>query len=574
MTAAVRTKNGLSAGWRLVLLLAAWFVAAPALALPVVSALNPPDTALGEQLALRAETGPKWTPEQALHDFTARAMLRNGSAMVSFGLGQPPMWFAFAVDNPTEAPLTRLLLLSEAWLDEVEIHIVDPGGRLRSWRTGDRTVGAPGLDESLGYVAQHDFVPGRSTVLIRLATDESMMLNLRLRTPKGAQVEAKWKQYGYGFLYGFLLALIAYNLMLFAGLRRPVHLWYAAYLLTFIALNVAYTGRGMAWLWGAWPAFQHRVIEWLMIALACTGFGLARSLLALAERTPQLDGWLRRTQLALPLVMAGTVALPWGAASVYAAFIAYLGFVVAMVMIGVYAFRERFPAAQYFLFGALASVLGGGVMLFVVWGLLPANLMTYHGIEIAMMVDAVLLARAVTHFVRMQVDERVRAEREARLDPLTHLLNRRGLFELADSAVRVAQRHDRPLAVIMVDVDHFKRVNDNYGHGVGDQVLIEIAQFLSWAARRADVVARWGGEEFVLLLPETGLHEAATLAERLRTILQELSIECGAVRLHITASFGVSQLRGTETLEQVVARADGALYRAKEQGRDRVEMAA
>lgn len=159
---------------------------------------------------------------------------------------------------------------------------------------------------------------------------------------------------------------------------------------------------------------------------------------------------------------------------------------------------------------------------------------------------------------------------QARIDPLTRLYNRRALEEIAAREVSRSRRHGLPLSVIVVDIDHFKSVNDTYGHQTGDVVLAAVADVLVANVRAQDVVVRNGGEEFLVLLPGTGVDQAAAVAEKLRAALEATEL-CPANKVRRTASFGVAGLSGEETWESLCERADGLLYRAKENGRNRVE---
>ena len=258
------------------------------------------------------------------------------------------------------------------------------------------------------------------------------------------------------------------------------------------------------------------------------------------------------------------------AAAVWLAFSVMGIFVFAMVALGAYSFNHGHRAARYFLYGALASMVGMAMTLFSTWGFLPFTTLTYRGVEIGMMLDATLLALALADYVRRQSLERERAQREARMDVLTQLNNRRGFLELAEAPYRTAARHQRPLAVIVLDIDHFKAINDQYGHALGDAVLRDLGQTLLATSRRSDVLGRWGGEEFVLLLPETSLDEAEELAERLRQRVRERVIVHEHTRVQVTASFGVAGLGADQKLEALLEAADRAMYAAKMAGRNRV----
>lgn len=163
-------------------------------------------------------------------------------------------------------------------------------------------------------------------------------------------------------------------------------------------------------------------------------------------------------------------------------------------------------------------------------------------------------------------------KRLAATDPLTGLSNRRQFFELAVSELDRARRYERPLCAVMVDIDHFKRVNDQHGHAVGDRVLQEVARRLRDTVRKSDTVARYGGEEFALLMPETDAPAALTAAERVRAAVATTPISVGEPPpLEITISAGVAAIRPDDRMiEALLERADIALYAAKNAGRNRV----
>ena len=185
---------------------------------------------------------------------------------------------------------------------------------------------------------------------------------------------------------------------------------------------------------------------------------------------------------------------------------------------------------------------------------------------------------AISHFiaVREDVTERKCQEedlrRQASIDPLTGVGNRRHLMERAGREWQRATRFGQPLALLMLDIDRFKRINDVHGHATGDRAICLVAKTCVEAVREIDIVGRYGGEEFVLLLPGTGLEGAREVAERLRARIAALAIELdeeGAPPLVLTASIGFAALGPDDTLEDLFASADAALYRAKGAGRNR-----
>ena len=158
-------------------------------------------------------------------------------------------------------------------------------------------------------------------------------------------------------------------------------------------------------------------------------------------------------------------------------------------------------------------------------------------------------------------------------DPLTALYNRRHFFEQAAREFPRARRYARPLAAVMLDLDRFKRVNDTYGHAVGDQVLQAVARICRRELRQIDLLARYGGEEFVALLPESELAEAGQVAQRLCDRIVAATFDTNAGPVQLTVSLGVAALdEDCDHLEELVKRADQALYAAKQAGRNRASI--
>jgi len=174
-----------------------------------------------------------------------------------------------------------------------------------------------------------------------------------------------------------------------------------------------------------------------------------------------------------------------------------------------------------------------------------------------------------------EIKKRITAEKElrrlARTDPLTGIYNRRHFFELGNKELTRTRRTNQPLSILMFDIDHFKRINDTYGHQVGDRVLKTITATCHENLRQMDVFARYGGEEFVILLPEIGVDNARQVAHKMSTLIGQQEIMFENQRIAVTASLGVAALSSeSESLDQLLARADDALYQAKEAGRNRV----
>jgi len=186
----------------------------------------------------------------------------------------------------------------------------------------------------------------------------------------------------------------------------------------------------------------------------------------------------------------------------------------------------------------------------------------------------VRVVSSLVRFIGTVTEELEKANQELEVlsvtDRLTRLYNRARIEVVLDKEADRVRRYGESLSVIMLDVDHFKRVNDEHGHDAGDAVLVTLARILKISLRSSDTVGRWGGEEFMIILPQTGSVQAMEVAEKVRVAIATAAFPVVA---HKTASFGVATYDPAETVANLLVRADQALYAAKHGGRNRIELA-
>lgn len=250
---------------------------------------------------------------------------------------------------------------------------------------------------------------------------------------------------------------------------------------------------------------------------------------------------------------------------------------LALFLCGVLAFellfRFRNPGRAHYLGGAMALVLAAGLAARI-YGAVDGGEQSVHGLAadrveqvffFLVYIAATISAINFTMISNDTFNEELRLM--AASDSLTGLANRRRLLERGDEETRRAHRYHRPLTVLVLDLDHFKRINDNWGHAVGDEALKKTAECCLAAFRDIDIVGRLGGEEFVAILPETGLDAGLGAAERLRAAIAGLEVD-SRPPLRLTVSVGVATIETDESFAAVLDRADAAMYRAKQAGRN------
>jgi diguanylate cyclase (GGDEF)-like protein len=221
----------------------------------------------------------------------------------------------------------------------------------------------------------------------------------------------------------------------------------------------------------------------------------------------------------------------------------------------------------------LACTVGSVAITFAVTFLATGTLASGIGLIIAVLAPAIMVpVGSYTHISLAaqltEANEKLRALSET--DPLTQVCNRRHFLDVAERQLSLARRHGFPTSVLLVDLDHFKRINDQFGHLAGDQALVETSQVITGELRDSDTLARFGGEEFIVLLPHTAREGALMVAERMMAAVAGHAFRHGDQTLQITLSIGGVTCETSETsLERLTSRADTLMYDAKQAGRNR-----
>jgi diguanylate cyclase (GGDEF)-like protein len=243
-------------------------------------------------------------------------------------------------------------------------------------------------------------------------------------------------------------------------------------------------------------------------------------------------------------------------------------------MIALYSWLSGNRSARFFLLGSASGLIGAVITALTVMSFIPYTYVTYKANDFGMFIDVILLSLALVDRMRITHEQKLIAEQQAKTDIVTGLFNRRAYYEISHMEFQRLVRNNRILTVIMFDIDSFKTINDSYGHDAGDIVLNRVGKIVKEVIRKYDYAFRMGGDEFLLLLPETNEEQACILAERIRTKIEDQHIlDKNHNKLSLTASFGIAQYSQKDTsIADVTRKADEALYQAKKSGRNRVEV--
>ena len=539
------------------------------------------DITLGKYTQYFQEPHDKLTLAQARDTFNFSSTKKGTSNSISLGLDVAPVWMKFTVNNTSELAQKYRLAVETPWLDYIDTWLVYQGEVIQHIPGGDAFPFEQRPMPYRFYAFEHHFLQGQTEVFIRIETKGPMAMPVKLRSIEKAIDNDIANGYQYGVLYGIMLALALYNLVLFFSIRQKEYGLYSLYLIGFVLNSLSYTGQlHSVFTYDFGPYFQDWLDIFLMITYSVAGLHFARVLLMTKEYAPSLDKFVLRTSAFIPIAMLVGFIFNQLFISMTLAFLLNTTFVIFFVVMGVRALFAKIAFARIFLFSSVTAAICITVSTLAVAGVVvPYNDYTFKAIEAGMAFEAILLAVILARQFRMAQFDKLIAETYARTDTLTQLNNRRGFQYLTKPIWQSIIREQRDAAFVLIDIDLFKKFNDLYGHDTGDKVLHNVAKCISNTCRKGDISARWGGEEFIVFLPETSQEQALVQAERIRLAIQTLSVTINQVPLSITASLGVT---GTyagnfknapltlDNFELMINEADRALYIAKQNGKNQI----
>ncbi|QBM16095.1 hypothetical protein MARI_01750 [Marinobacter sp. JH2] len=413
---------------------------------------------------------------------------------------------------------------------------------------------------------------GQSTVLyVRSHAYSHQWFSLGIYDEEHSRHELVGSHLDIALMVGMMLALVFYNSLLYFATSKKENIFYSLYLisgLVWIALSYGLVAK-------AFSAYGDAIFM-LNLSIISMPIFLLLFMMAIFETREYYRTENRVLQAMLvPLI----VAFVYGLFDITAV-LKFSDNLAALVMLVTFSvslslLRKGHPLVKFFLVGHTFFLIFNGIAVMYYKGMVTPNYINSHGVGIGIILEALTLAFIISYRIKLLEDIRSKQDelkRQASTDPLTRLYNRRHFMAEGEYLLAKAKESGESLSVIALDIDHFKLVNDTHGHNAGDLVLVEVASTFRKLSRDRDLVARFGGEEFLILLPGADLDEAFGCAERIRAAVESLAIAASEnVVVRVTVSLGVVQVNTTlETLEDAVNRTDQLLYEAKAAGRNRV----
>lgn len=481
-------------------------------------------------------------------------------------------WYQFDVENTTSANLSRLIVFETAWLNDIRFTVISPSGEVTSYQGGTNHPFSMRANKHHLINFKHTFKQGKSKVFIRVATQDPFIFTASIMEESKYFFDYSMKSIFIGFIFGGIMTILVYLLFLYIATKKRYYILYVITLFTFLLMNASYNEYTFMYLFPNEPSLQSWLRSGSIYIFILAYIIFARDFLELGKYGDKLIITGRYLIYLITLLLLIVPFIGGYKYHIIFALVSIFAGAFYIFIIAVYTLYKGNRSARFFIFGTLSGIVGAIITVFSVLDYLPYNYINYKASDFAMYLDVLLLSLAIADRMKMIHREKDIAEHNANTDSLTGLLNLRSYFDISRSEYKRITRSSIPFAVVMIDIDKFKDVNDTYGHSAGDKALKLIADILLDSIREYDYAFRRGGDEFLVFLPETTQDMAHSLAQRIRKRIEETEISIdNKKKISITCSFGISEFKAQDSsLEEVVKRADKALYDAKNTKRNSV----
>ena len=536
---------------------------------------------IGKYLSYFPESGDTpLTLTDAQNVFNSGQVFTQNRQTISRGVYVEPTWFKTTINNRASLSTQYRLTIETPWLDYIDVYLVNDSGPIQHIKGGDYLPISKQPIFDRFFAMDIQFEKGLTDIYIRIATESVMPVPIKLSTVEDAIHNASNDKFQYGFLYGILVALALYNAVLFFSIRKQIFGLYALYILGFVVNSLSYTGYFYTFYTTHHGVhFQDYMDVSLMITYSVIGLHFGRALLETSKYAPRLNKTIATVSNTIPFIILSLFLIDQLHFATLVAFLFNTSFAILTIILGVVAVKAKVKVAKIYLISSVTAAMCVSLSTAAVAGIFPYNSLTFKAIEVGMAFEGILLAVALASRFRDAQRDKEQAEDFARKDELTDIYNRRGFKYATTELFTKFRQNNECFGLLLLDIDKFKNVNDDFGHATGDLVIIQVANLIANTVRKIDIVARWGGEEFIVLLPLKNEIEALRLAEDIRSAIEKLDTRYFDESVKVTASIGVCITRfddanllrsDTVVFEKLISNADHALYQAKKNGRNNV----
>jgi diguanylate cyclase (GGDEF)-like protein len=482
-------------------------------------------------------------------------------ANTNIGFSRSAWWVRLTLANP--AKQERLVYLRQGYplIDSVQLFEPQAGGGWRRVATGDRTPFGTRPVMHRDFLFPLTLPPGSSsTYYLRYASQGPVDINLSLLGPDQLTADVGREQLAYGVYFGCVLMLLVWSGLVFVAVRDQAFLAYFAYVAVFGLYMTVNTGLAFQFFWPDSPRWGNAVLPLLLNLSLITALEFSTTILRARDYTPRLNVAARVLQALAVLGIALTPVVEYATLIKPVTFLIFISVIFMIALGGICALAGSRPA-RFYVVAWGAFLAGSVVFLLKNFGLVPHTFMSQHSWQVGALLEMILLSMTLSS--RMN-----ELKHQSRTDPLTLLGNRRLFDTRLPVEFENARAARRPVSLLVLDIDNFKTYNDHHGHTLGDEAIKMVGGVLRRFARKPVLACRYGGDEFCVILPDTGAEAAATVAERLRANVQA----GGSDESRITVSVGYATFSGGEfpSADKLFDAADAALFSAKEAGRNRI----
>ncbi len=540
---------------------------------------------------------------------------RGGEA--NWGYTKATIWLAIPLSTRAQVTSEWLLEVGFSTLDRVELYVPRQDGGFDMQMAGDLQPFAERPFPHRNLVFPIHIPPNsHETLFLKVTSRGSMTVPVKLWQHDALHQHDQVNYSVLSIYFGSLLALGLYNLLLYLSTREKIFLSYVAFVMAMAVSQLSLCGLGNQFLWPTWPAWGDAAFSSGTAATGFFGALFSRIFLTTKEKFPKIDRLFLLMVAVFAFAAVSVLFIPYGVAAMLTGISGFI-FAALATWSGFYCMRHGHAGARLFLMAWLLLLAGVALLALRNFGLISTNNLTLHGMQIGSSLEMLLLSfaladrfnmmrlekeqaqdealkvkqlmvdtlRRTEHELEQKVLDRTRAMNEANQllrdnetklqhmalhDPLTGLANRLMLNDTLDKSIARSQRDNAILALLLIDLDGFKEVNDTLGHTAGDSLLQIIAERLKATTRNMDTVARLGGDEFVVLLenlPETDA--ALRVADQLIKQIS-LPVELPMGTTSVSASIGIAFYpQNAHDALQLLKSADKAMYAAKASGRNR-----